>query len=1672
MACLLTDTAPLAETFGRLTRIEFQTGDAFRPVDDLLLHLENAGKTRRCALSVRSNRQITSSGMPEDFVLAVWRLSLEPGATEFQVEHDLAGLITARLASSVEDALHTLLRAAEAQDVDRSIPTPKGKIQSSLLESFECPKDLAARHSPPPDTLRSVLRSVVHKDFDFERQNSASRKDAINLCRSALVTGEMAEANLLWGELCGIAVQLAPNEGSLTHGGLLDRLRGKFVLSTLPHHARDWEQLDRLTRNDLETIRDTIGDELRLPRDRELRELAEPSVRFVVLHGEPGVGKTVVAKWWIEKQEGSIRAWWLNATALDAPTFAAFASTLGLQHPLPDLLGATPDKLACLVIDGLDASYDWRVFRHLTQLLHSLPQCWRVLLTCQTEHWDRIRNSLQTANDTTQWFLIEVSTPTIPDTQLAEFKNLEPLLQRPRLRSLITRPRYLDSLVRHFQPGTLENDWVGESDLFEWFWGTEIETSPHGSAQSEIAKKLATAIGDALRADVAADKFDASEHEHLEVLIRNNICRKRNERVGFTHDRVGDWARQRVLIGRIDELPQFLSDRLDSPPWMIALRLLGVQLLERDADINRWRRLVTGLGPLRNGERAQDALLEAAAFAEQTNLTLETIWADLVADKGRLLIRLLNRFGHLGTIPHPLVSQLPAEQRVYLQGLQYRVPIAHHWPAVLTTLHAHNDEVIQLAANAVAQLAACWLENGPSTGEARREAAELALSAGKKALGWTRQQNFYLERKAGTPLFRAALLAAGELPDQVAFFARDAAYRQPLHLTTLHYVAAKVIGGIGSYRGFYPQPWQDGPAQPLHGAFQRAVLDGKALVPLMNARPEAAKEVLLAAIIAPPREPDPRLEHNTHLLNQLSLDEGSDYSLATPFRGPFLGLLHQNADATAEVIVRLTNFAADRWKETPRAQHAAPQEVIVRFGDNERTLIGDYHVFLWYRFEHACPHVLSSALMALEFWFAERLMIGDGYESVAEKLLTETNNVAIAGLLCAVGCQKPDLFKGMLSPLVTSPEFHDWDMVRRITPRMPSLFSDLPQQKLLDRWSEQPFRALGLDVIAFDLFGRDEGFRQFMEPVATRWEERASGEASPRFKFLVEQMAPRFHRSNYREAEDNKSLEYVPPEALIARNAERQRQSDDFYLPHEFPASCRAILNSGRPMPIEKLEEFWGTLQRVDNLAQIAEDESGVMRKETSHCAAAAVLLIYHREWLASHPDRESWLLGKLSACVLQPPAAALMDTDGDIWGFDWSAYAALAIPVLWQESPSDPAYRRLVAQLATYRKYKAVELLCGAAAARREKLAEHFNELLDFVCDWAVERQKAERPRYAENNYDPSPWLKQEIDAFCSRVRSRKQMPWENLSVELEPPPAWRPKTKGTMRYTFDFELVQNAFGWVPTLRSVAGTANRDWLLAFWGHHLQLGLARLKAEAEKEDSDGCLPYNSEVWLLRSVACVVLDLSGSAERSAFWQPVVQSAPHGAHWIEIFLETLLTAAGTTADRGHAFREIWPAITEWTLRSSAWGYSTQKAFRLATAWRILLGLDNAEQFIKLNHDRLMSSVPLYARWASDWLSERTCAVMFCRFLQFPGTAALLPDGLNWLNNHVVAASLRYQRDVGDAVGELLVILAGTRPSEVVDNQLALQSYRALLSTLAAIQHPRAVEAETLLSSRGGL
>lgn len=1670
MICMLTDTPPLADPLGRLVKMEFQAR-AWSPFDDILLHLEEEGGPRLCGLSVRSNRQFTQQGAPQEFVDGLWRQALVPDESGFRLERDKMGFITSPLAGRVSDALHAVLRAAGAQDELRTVPTPRGRIQTAILESFKCPATLAIGREVNLDTFRQVLRSVVHKEFDFEQQNSSSLTDSIAMCRAALAGGDAAEAGNLWEILYELASAMAPNEGAITRSSLFERLRGRFDLRALPHHEPDWRRLERLSGQEISSIRDRVGNDLILQREAELGTLTATDSRLMVLHGESGVGKTVVAKWWAESQTTAVRVWWLSADTLDDRDMVGFQQSLGLRNPLSDLLAAAPNQSGCLIFDGIDKIYKPRAFRALVQLLKWLPPSWRVLLVCQSSHWERVRHAMRTENFEAQWTPIEIGPPVISEDTWNGFSNLRPLVKRTDLRSLISRPKYLDSLLLRFDPVTYQREWVGESDLIEWFWRNEVESQPNGAARAAVVKKLGSSLGDTLQLDMAADEFTPSDQEYIESLVADRICRRKDERITIAHDAIGNWARQRVLLGRIDELPQFLADRSDSPLWLASLRLLGIHLLEQDSSSDRWMDLLKRCAALQHGERAQDSLLEAAIFVENGETLLNKIWHFLTEEKGRFLIRMLNRFVHTGSIPQPYAALIPDELSIHLTDVRHRVPVANYWPGLIRALHSHREELITLAPTVAAKIVGCWLENGPLDGRGRREAAEIALAGGRWALKQSRDEKYFLGRGEAVQIYRAALLAATEIPSEVAVFARDAAYRLPDQLSSRRYIEVTTDLGLDSYSGYYPEPWPIGPAEDLDHDFQRAVLDNATLGPLMRILPEDATEVLLAALVDAPQEPDPRRRDDPFFLNKLSLDNASDYSLANPLRPPFLSLINANPSAMIKAIVALTNFAAERWSEIALARTGRVPEVRVRYGSTERSLIGDFNVFTWYRLG-ACPNSLASALMALEFCFAHQIPEESESENLLDELLSMSNNVAIAGLLCAVGCQRPKLFLGVLSPLMTAPEFFDWERARRVAAYLDPSDSQLPEDLTTRQWDTQPWRRRGLDEIAPELFRDNEEFRILIDPIVKRWEQRLSDEdASPRFHWLVEQLAPLFRVANYRKGADGELIEFVVPEELAAREAERQDRIQSSELPSTFVRACRARLLHRAPLDEGHLEGFWQMLQRIANLEVVADDEFGVNRKETCYCAAAAVLFILHRPWLKAQPEREAWLRAHLTSCVLEPPPAARWDDDYEISVRDWSAYSAVVMPVLWQEAPDDPVIRRLVARLATYRKYNSVELFFGSAASWRDELGKHFFSILDLACDWAIERRRADSHRFGQPSHDPSPWLEREINAFVEGSRLEKPVPWQNLGVELEEPLPWRPAAPRRLRYNFDVGLWRSIFHWLPPLHAVQSPAEHTWNIDFWSHHLGVTIRHFNGEVgEDERQNESIPGNGERWLLERVAGVVLDLPVHEEAARLWKPILSMVPRGPSWISHFLGALLSFADQNEVRAKVFLDEWPRMVRWALDEESWKRSGSgwPSFVIARAWRSLIGLENIDGFLRHFKDRLTGWESLYSAWAKDWLRDREGCILFCRLLERKEARPLLAPGLVLLSDSVAAALLKYQPEVSEALGRLLLRAVRLESPLLFGNTVTLAAFRTLLNHLSEVQHPRAVEIESALTS----
>jgi hypothetical protein len=844
-------------------------------------------------------------------------------------------------------------------------------------------------------------------------------------------------------------------------------------------HA-DWTKLLEQTRENLIAVPDKIGNTVFLPRLIEMEAIATAFERskVVAILGTSGCGKTVIAKSWVEKEFNSKQVIWWNGGKFDVPDFSCFQNCLGLSNALRDVLTvATP--FAYLVIDGLDRIFSEAAFQNLSVLIHTLQldveaSPWRLLIPCQLEEWDRVQRQLSRANiKTAGWETISIKEPSIDDLEPVwrAFPALGRLKYQVQLQSLLLKPKVLDLLATKLSIGrdVDTTQWVGESNLAEWFWETEVRKEPNARMRASFLKSLGEKQADKLEAKTPTDSFSSSDLKSVDSLIRDCICKESEEHLFFCHDLYGDWARQRVLLGKSNDLHEYLEPRISSPLWHRAVRLYGLHLLERNEDITSWRSAFIALQNA--SELTQDLLLEAVIFAANPLPLLDRLWPDLVENKGLLLCRLLGRFLQVATQPNPIVREILGADSETLAATINRLPYWPYWLPMLRFLHRNLENVIVLAPKQVAEIADAWLWRGGDNAPLRIETAELALALAEQTL---QCKQLHHGDELCEIVYRAALAGAHDLPERVRALALEASARIEPSSPALQDSKGggisqwkTVYSSIGQYEVEMPPPWPDGPCQKIDSKFQNVCLETGALYPLILSNPSLAREVLLALLIEEPIPPDPS-EGDRHCEDNLETARVEVWEYKPPFynRGPFLYFLENRPAEGLEVILRLVNFAKERWAARYIEQGHPVPEVSATLPNGKHRWIGDVVVYSWCMPHYCCPKPVAIVLMALEKWLYDRIDKGESIDSTINLILERSDCLAFAGLLSAVACKKSTLFQSVLRPLLLFSEFHEWEDFNQYNPE---------RKRYRGNWSHEPQWSIDLAREWYTLSHRQNG---------------------------------------------------------------------------------------------------------------------------------------------------------------------------------------------------------------------------------------------------------------------------------------------------------------------------------------------------------------------------------------------------------------------------------------------------------------------------------------------------------------------------------------------------------------------------------------------------------------------
>ena len=1537
---MLTGKPSLGADWGIIDRIERQAGD-WEPFGDLLLTVPNSdGKIVKCGCSVKSNRQITASGCDTEMRDNLWNVVAKP---VFNLESDALGLFCAELSKNVSQPLNELCQQARNEDTPRRFDAKiSDKKHKKIYSSFASTCISGEKGLP-----HHILSRLVPREFDFEDATSRDEATAIRLCLEILqpAISTAKKSRELWKALLDFAQELRTTGGSTTRERLTAKLRNRFQLRDDPSDVNVWENIHTLSREWMDQIEARLPGGLTLPRDAEIKALRDELAANHACHvtGESGSGKSALVKTLVAQNvTAGAELVWIKAELFiqmrrTAPTFIEAA--LRVRR-----------SAAFIVFDGIEACYDSSTLQAIAETISALSadavSPWQVILTCQTPEWPRISFSLAKtlAGKSVLARQVECGELSKEDFTLvcASHAPVFQLSRQPHLRRILKSPKMLDVLLS----GQLAENraLVSEADFVEWWWDQQVRQSKAIAAEETVARQLASRMADELCTELAPDAVSGAEAAAA-ALVRNRVLfRTRDGRLRFNHDLLADWSRVMHLRSLGGNALDFMRTHAENPPWLRAIRLLSQHMLERTADFDQWRAIVKTCStkPKENEEPSAENLqildpwLEGIAYCVDAKTILDRLKPELFSNDGCLLRRFVSRLLHVGTIPDPVIQDRFRQMdstAVETAGTLFRLPQERLWTPVINFLILNKAEATEFLPVELADIASMWSRLEEYLQTPWPVLADIIILNGEKELRREVAGEYRHDRglislggghKSRVKIYTAALQASSQFPDRAAKLVLKAAGRASWEEGDVSEKASE--GWRGEWHDHSPfggwdvdvkQPiesWSDGPKRQTSNDFFHAWMESNAALAVYRHRPEAACEAALAFLIDWPKSEIRRGAHGSGVDHYGFTFDADHLYPAFWTKGNFLVFLRESWRPALEMIVRLVNFATDRYEDWWPYEDRVT-EVSIPVSDGAVHWKGNRQIYAWNRYHMNTAQVVTCALMALEKWFDEQMEAKKPITDAVNLLYKQGRSLAFAGVLVSIGKRHPQLFIQELKPLLFARElyFHDLRAVRESVDGGYWPADGKVINNLRSDWNQLPGRKTHLKDCCCSWLFENPKLDSVLGEVSNAWRkeaEKLSPDSEERLTLL--RMAADFDRSLWKEVTtpDGRTVWTCERAAELqdVKEEERIRRIQHLIM---LPYQCSDILEQDQKMTDAQLENVWQQLQNWTPFEQLGamkgeeEDASEIRDHRHARAGLLAILLCAGESWLDKHSDRRKWLEDEIQKILTDPPKAQSYGPD-EIHD-DYESLLARAVVRCWVRSPQDVNWRGHVASFVTAYRYRTVLRLFQEAFKVRQKLGNAYRELEGFTLAFAVVRKRATRPQFFRTRSktdakEIQKWGDKWLSAFARGKGPKWTEDWssiETLEKFLHQRSSHSVKSHGRDEvhrrdYGFDMGVIIAAFGQFPALDGAIDSKERcHWfcvckqILAAFCRTLPNADAATPDDAEWHYDH----WRSDEDVFKIVARRLFECT-SSERRELWEPIIGLPFAAHHYISSLLDQLV------------------------------------------------------------------------------------------------------------------------------------------------------------------------------------
>ena len=1020
LSLLLVRGIPPALPSCQLVEVHFQTKVKGWRTDDLLLVGEKAdGQKMRLASQVK--RKIIVSRHDEDFRDAISNAWQDFYAkSPFNPSTDAFAIVTLRGSESLLNHFVALLDCARfcqnAGDFEKRLASP-GFLHKTVRKYHDEICAVIEQAMGQPQTPSDVLAFLKHLYLlSFDLNSPTAQTEAwikTLLAHTASGTDRVGAANATWNELLALVGAGEPQAASFAYADLPASARQRHA--AVPN--QDFHALATLHQHSCPIQRgttDKIGGAFHLRREALLGQILDAlnKNRIILVTGAAGSGKSALAAEIFEKMKHvmpafAFRAEEFSRSHLDETLHAAQVQLTAQE--LSALLALEPRKLFWIEsLERLLEKTERAALADLLQMVREDPSA-ILLLTCRDYSVDLIRSSfLEQAGLAHEVVMV----PSLSDAELQQvleqFPQLKPLSLNNGVRRLLQNPYILDKAARmEWKEGTPlpENERSFRAKVWR-----EIIREDHNQKDSMPRRRgrtfmdVALLRARALSPYAECSKLDRPALDRLRESGLIELSERSEDLVAPAHDILEDWA----LLEWLDE--EFAKKKSDPEAFLLeigthpALRRTFRKWLEeilecapQDGD-----QLVVAILANRNlPQQSRDDTLVAVLLSKNAENFLERNEAQLLVEHCSLLRRVIH------------LLRVGCKSSVGNLAIDEAAPWVHYlpkypaWAAVLkivrknlAALTPQNGELILGLLEDWAR-GVNWLLPYP---KGAKDAAEIAFTLLPASDDWHRW-----EREATKRLLKVIVKIPGGAPEQIKDIAQRAERGRDDHIAD---------------------------------EFAELVLEHLDGIPMCRDCPQEVIEMAKArwGISSTKNKSKEWSGFHDHFEVEvafgLPMTLSFDYYPASAYHGPFRALLAHHPARGVDFIIRFSNYCADCLGD-PNVFHRfveIPGKTSLIFSDGiVKEQWCSWRLWALYRGAHVGPHVLESALMALEHWLLQ--LCRDHPEHVEAwllQLLTQSNNVGITAVVASIASAHPTLVGASGPVLLTSPELIEMDRARMV----------------------------------------------------------------------------------------------------------------------------------------------------------------------------------------------------------------------------------------------------------------------------------------------------------------------------------------------------------------------------------------------------------------------------------------------------------------------------------------------------------------------------------------------------------------------------------------------------------------------------------------------------------------